>query len=617
MVQILGSLNTGSVISGENEILQTVFLRILDMGITASFLIAAVLGVRLVFRNMPVKFRFILWILAGIRLIFPYSIESAFSLVPVRTHLDTAVIHQGNLRMEEGIAVINGPVSQHVPQHELLAENSVNPPLALVIDICSKIWALGVIAMAVAMIYSWLRLRWRLATAVPQEVQLPAGFLAGKRKPVSETDVQGCSCVKIYRCAQTGSPFLFGLIHPKIYVPYTVSDKDIPYVVMHECVHRQRRDYLVKPAGYLLLSCYWFHPLVWIAFIWMCRDMEAACDEAVIHKIGMQCKKEYSRALLSCSIKKQRITACPLSFGEPDVKKRVKNVLAYKKPAALAIVSAAAVCMIIILCFMTQKEQSGQHMDKNQAIETIGSGKETEKISESKGQEIAAEMLEGEGASQSASYENGEVSKGEDIITEQPVGEADMHAVFIDDYFPNPHEEQSDLVMEADLDKDGNPEKIVMTSLGYNGGDGGYKLEVFRIKDGTEEKISLPDNYIEETGFPFEMEWTGREAVLTMPKGETILLTEQQILENSRRNDTEQFLKKQMDAGGLDLTYPSDAVSGFTVAEDAKDHKTVLIVKQYLMGYGGHADCFGYAVACLKLRPDNQWETDYLYMQKQ
>lgn len=617
MVQILGSLNTGSVISGENEILQTVFLRILDMGITASFLIAAVLGVRLVFRNMPVKFRFILWILAGIRLIFPYSVESAFSLVPVRTHLDTAVIHQGNLRMEEGIAVINGPVSQHVPQHELLAENSVNPPLALVIDICSKIWALGVIAMAVAMIYSWLRLRWRLATAVPQEVQLPAGFLAGKRKPVSETDVQGCSCVKIYRCAQTGSPFLFGLIHPKIYVPYTVSDKDIPYVVMHECVHRQRRDYLVKPAGYLLLSCYWFHPLVWIAFIWMCRDMEAACDEAVIHKLGMQCKKEYSRALLSCSIKKQRITACPLSFGEPDVKKRVKNVLAYKKPAALAIVSAAAVCMIIILCFMTQKEQSGQHMDKNQAIETIGSGKETEKISESKGQEIAAEMLAGEAASQSASYENGEVSKGEDIITEQPVGEADMHAVFIDDYFPNPHEEQSDLVMEADLDKDGNPEKIVMTSLGYNGGDGGYKLEVFRIKDGTEEKISLPDNYIEETGFPFEMEWTGREAVLTMPKGETILFTEQQILENSRRNDTEQFLKKQMDAGGLDLTYPSDAVSGFTVAEDAKDHKTVLIVKQYLMGYGGHADCFGYAVACLKLRPDNQWETDYLYMQKQ
>lgn len=590
MVQILGSLNTGSVISGENEILQTVFLRILDMGITASFLIAAVLGVRLLFRNMPVKFRFVLWILAGIRLVFPYSMESAFSLVPGRTHLDTAVIHPGNLRMEERIAVINGPVSQYVPQHELLAGNSANPPFALVIDICAGIWAMGVIVMAVAMIYSWLRLRWRLAAAVPQEVQLPAGFLAGKRKPVSETDVQGCSCVKIYRCAQTGSPFLFGLIHPKIYVPYTVSDKDIPYVVMHECVHRQRRDYLVKPAGYLLLSCYWFHPLVWIAFIWMCRDMEAACDEAVIQKLGMQCKKEYSRALLSCSIKMQRITACPLSFGEPDVKKRVKNVLAYKKPAALAIVSAAAVCMIIILCFMTQKEQSGQHMDKNQAIETIGSGKETEKISESKGQ---------------------------DIITEQPVEEADMHAAFIDDYFPNPHEEQSDLVMEADLDKDGNPEKIVMTSLGYNGGDGGYKLEVFRIKDGIEEKISLPDNYIEETGFPFEMEWTGREAVLTMPKGETILFKEQQILENSRRNDTEEYLKKQMDAGGLSLTYPSDAVSGFTVAEDAKDHKTVLIVKQYLMGYGGHADCFGYAVACLKLRPDNQWETDYLYMQKQ
>ncbi len=590
MVKILGSLNTGSVISGENEILQTVFLRILDMGITASFLIAAVLGVRLLFRNMPVKFRFVLWILAGIRLVFPYSMESAFSLVPGRTHLDTAVIHPGNLRMEEGIAVINGPVSQYVPQHELLAGNSANPPFALVIDICAGIWAMGVIVMAVAMIYSWLRLRWRLAAAVPQEVQLPAGFLAGKRKHVSETDVQGCPCVKIYRCAQTGSPFLFGLIHPKIYVPYTVSDKDIPYVVMHECVHRQRRDYLVKPAGYLLLSCYWFHPLVWIAFIWMCRDMEAACDEAVIQKLGMQCKKEYSRALLSCSIKMQRITACPLSFGEPDVKKRVKNVLAYKKPAALAIVSAAAVCMIMILCFMTQKEQSGQHMDKNQAIETIGSGKETEKISESKGQ---------------------------DIITEQPVEEADMHAVFIDDYFPNPHEEQSDLVMEADLDKDGNPEKIVMTSLRYNGGDGGYKLEVFRIKDGIEEKISLPDNYIEETGFPFEMEWTGREAVLTMPKGETILFTEQQILENSRRNDTEEYLKKQMDAGGLSLTYPSDAVSGFTVAEDAKDHKTVLIVKQYLMGYGGHADCFGYAVACLKLRPDNQWETDYLYMQKQ
>lgn len=562
----IAAVNLKEFLYGENEILESIFLGILDRAVSASYLIVAVILVRYLLRNSPKNFRFILWIMAGIRLLCPYSVESVLSLVPVRQHMDMAVMHMQEVQIDTGIPALSDTVSQYFQGQELPVTSGVNPPLAFIIFVCARIWFAGVIIMTGYLLCSWMILKRKLRTAVPYEININGNH------------------VKIYYSSQVDSPFLFGLFPPKIYMPFSVSEKDIFYVTAHESMHKKRRDYLIKPAGYLILACYWFHPLVWISYFLMCRDMEFACDEAVIRTLGAESRKAYSKALLSCSVGGNHIAACPTAFGEADVKERIKSVLNYKKPAIWGIASAAVLCTAVTVCFMTQKKEETNAVVHNESAVT------SENDSELMDQEEANIYLE-----------------------ETPMQEA-AGTTDIDSYFPEPHEEQEFLVMEADLDTDGYPEKIVMSNLGYNGGDGGYKIEVIRLKDGTENKIPLPDGYEEETGFPFYMKWSGKEANLSMPDKTGMYFSQTQILDiYQNHGDNQQMISVMNNTEGMHLEYASDAVSGFTVVEDAKDHRPVLVLKQYLMGYLGHADCFGYAVSFLKLHEDNTWETEYAF----
>ncbi|MDE7476894.1 MAG: M56 family metallopeptidase, partial [Lachnospiraceae bacterium] len=233
---------------------------------------------------------------------------------------------------------ITAPVSQPIQNVLIPSVEKRVTKTQMAVMVCSKVWPFGLICMLGYMLISWLRIKNRIKTSVPIHVSLD------------------CGTVKVYQSDLIESPFLFGIISPRIYIPSPIADKELPYVIIHEMTHKKKKDYLIKPIGFLLLSVYWFNPFVWIAYIMLCKDIELICDEQVIKKLGASCKKEYSQALLNSAVNRRMIAACPVAFGEVSVKERVKNVLNYKKPAFWVLVAAVLACIIVPVCFMTQKK---------------------------------------------------------------------------------------------------------------------------------------------------------------------------------------------------------------------------------------------------------------------
>ena len=146
---------------------------------------------------------------------------------------------------------------------------------------------------------------------------------------------------------------MLGIIKPKIYLPFQIDGQNLEHVVSHEQAHIQRRDHWWKPLGFLLLTIHWFNPLMWLAYVLLCRDIELACDEKVVRELGMEQRADYSQALLACSVNRRMIAACPLAFGEVGVKERVKSVLNYKKPAFWVMVVSVVACAVVAVCFLT------------------------------------------------------------------------------------------------------------------------------------------------------------------------------------------------------------------------------------------------------------------------
>ena len=157
----------------------------------------------------------------------------------------------------------------------------------------------------------------------------------------------------IFQSENVGSPFVLGIIKPRIYLPYNMDEQDLEHVVAHERAHIRRKDHLWKPLGFLLLTIHWFNPLMWLAYVLLCRDIELACDEKVIQELGNEQRANYSQALVACSVNRRMIAACPLAFGEVGVKERVKSVLNYKKPAFWVIVASVIACVVVAVCFLT------------------------------------------------------------------------------------------------------------------------------------------------------------------------------------------------------------------------------------------------------------------------
>lgn len=401
--------------------MEKLFLTVLNLSVTASYLVVAVIVARWLLRKTPKSIVCYLWLLVGIRLICPFSVESAFSLLPKQPAFDNRQIfwnsqnendtdgtnansfnaeamnpdnlfpdkidpdsseknslNQGNVNQdntnqdkENQDNMNQDNMNQDNANQDSMNQDSTNQDsmnqdtmnktgirqsnstqaitmfLPKIYRIASYFWIAGMLVMFVYFVVSWRRVQNKVRTAIPMD-------LAG---------------TKYYQCDNISSPFLFGIVKPRIYVPSHITKQELSYVLRHETAHRQRRDYMVKPISYLLLMVYWINPILWAAYILLCRDIELACDEQVVKEMGTDCKKAYSQALLTYSVSRSSIAACPVAFGEIGVKQRVKNILNYKKPTFWVFLAAAAAGIVITVCFMT-KPKMQDTTDKNIAENT-------------------------------------------------------------------------------------------------------------------------------------------------------------------------------------------------------------------------------------------------------
>ena len=316
--------------------MEAVFLKLLNMSISASWLILAVLLVRLVLKKAPKWIRCVLWGIVAVRLLCPVTLESALSLIPSAETIPEEILYAEEPAIRSGVAFLNSVVNPVLS--ESMAPNvgdSVNP-MQVITFAASVLWILGIVLLLFSALVSYIRLRRKVAVSM-------------------------CVADNIYICDYIDSPFILGIMWPRIYLPSTLDKSQVPYVISHERAHLKRRDHLWKPLGYGLLTMYWFNPLIWVAYVLLCRDIELACDEKVIRELGEMDKKSYSDALLECSVPRRMIVACPLAFGEVGVKERVKTVLNYKRPAFWIMIVAVVSCVAVAVCFLTNPKEKLLH----------------------------------------------------------------------------------------------------------------------------------------------------------------------------------------------------------------------------------------------------------------
>lgn len=308
------------------------FLKIINMSISASWLVLAVLLLRFVLKKAPKWVNVLLWGIVAVRLAFQFSIESALSLIPSAETIPPNIGMNTTPTINSGINAINNAVNPIISQSNTpMAGASVNP-LQITIGIFEYIWIFGMIALALYTAISYWRLHRKVDTAVRYKDN-------------------------IFQSENVKSPFVLGIIKPRIYLPFNMNGQDLEHVVAHEQAHIHRKDHWWKPLGFLLLTIHWFNPLMWLAYVLLCRDIELACDEKVIKELGNEQRADYMQALVACSVNRRMIAACPLAFGEVGVKERVKSVMNYKKPAFWVIIIAVIICVGVAACFLTNPKQ--------------------------------------------------------------------------------------------------------------------------------------------------------------------------------------------------------------------------------------------------------------------
>lgn len=317
-----------------------VFIKTLNMGIAASWLILAVVVLRVILKRAPKRFRLLLWAVVGLRLVLPVSIESALSLVPSTQTLPENVMYAAAPELNTGIAALNDAINPAFTAAFAPEPAASANPLQVLLPVASVIWLAGAAAMLLWALVSWLRLRRRVADAV---------LLEGN----------------VFESERVASPFVLGLIRPRIYLPFGLNEGAREQVLTHERAHIARGDHVIKPLGWLILAVYWYNPLVWLAYALFCRDIELACDERVIRRLPVSGRADYSQALLDLSRPHHGVGACPLAFGESAVKCRVKSVLTYKRPAFWLIMLAAVLCIGAAVCFLTDPKAEADDSVQN------------------------------------------------------------------------------------------------------------------------------------------------------------------------------------------------------------------------------------------------------------
>ena len=344
--------------------MRDIFLEVMSRSMAAGWLVLAVAVLRVALKRAPKAVTMLLWGMVALRLLCPVSIESRFSLIPEGQAAPWGVLAEERWNRNEGLSPGNGAgnASGEVQisgagngqagagsdlsgKGELSADGRYGAdgfdPWGEkwnIIDTLSVIWLFGGLAMGLYALLTYLRLRKLVGTAVVMQDN-------------------------IFQSERVASPFVLGLVRPKIYLPFRIEGKNLEHVVMHEQVHIRRKDHWWKPLGYALLSVYWFHPLMWLAYGLLSRDIELACDERTIRGLDDGQRADYSQALLDCSVSRRSICACPLAFGETGVKTRVKSVLHYRKPTFWIVGLAAVVCIVVAVCFLTNPARDSDRRD--------------------------------------------------------------------------------------------------------------------------------------------------------------------------------------------------------------------------------------------------------------
>ena len=304
------------------------FLEIVNRSIAASWIVIAVLILRFCLKKAPKWVNVLLWGIVAVRLIFPFSIESALSLIPSAETVSPSIMMEQTPSVQTGVPALDQVINPLIDHSLSPAPGASANPLQIWISVMAAVWLAGAAALLLYSAISCWRLRRRVCEAV---------ILRDN----------------IYQSENVCSPFVLGIIRPKIYLPYHMDKREIDHVIAHEQTHIRRRDHWWKPLGFLLLTVHWFNPLLWLGYILLCRDIELACDEKVIREMGSEQRADYTQALVSCSVSRRSIAACPLAFGEVGVKTRVKSVMNYKKPAFWIILASALICAAAAVCFLT------------------------------------------------------------------------------------------------------------------------------------------------------------------------------------------------------------------------------------------------------------------------
>ncbi|MBE6886753.1 MAG: hypothetical protein E7486_07385, partial [Ruminococcaceae bacterium] len=301
---------------------------VLNLSVNAGWMTLAVLVLRAVLMKSPKWIRVLLWGLVGLRLLFPFQIESVLSLLPSAEAVPPQILYDQTPTVHTGIGFLNSTINPILSQGMTPGPGDSVNPMQVATFVAANLWVLGMAGMLLSAAVSYLRLRRKVREAVP-----------------AEKNIRICDGIV--------TPFILGIFFPKIYLPSHLEGADRNYVIAHEEAHLSRKDHWWKPLGFLLLTVHWFNPLLWVAYSLLCRDIELACDERVIRTLGTECKKPYSLALVNCSVSRRSIAACPLAFGETGVKGRVKAILHYQKPAVWIILAGVVGCVVAAVCFFT------------------------------------------------------------------------------------------------------------------------------------------------------------------------------------------------------------------------------------------------------------------------
>ena len=308
--------------------MENLFLKLLNMSLSASWLVLAVLMLRLLLKKAPKWVRGVLWALVALRLVCPFSIESTLSLIPSAEPVPQEIVYAAHPRLNTGIPALNAataPVMESA--FAPTPEESANP-LQIWTFIGARLWLAGVSTMLLYALVSYLRLRRRVDVSIPLQND-------------------------IWLCDGIDAPFILGVFRPRVYMPSSLAEPQLSHVLAHERAHLARHDHWWKPLGFALLAVYWFNPALWLAYILLCKDIELACDERVYRDMAIAERADYSQTLLDQSRPGSGVAACPLAFGEVGVKERVKAALSYKKPAFWVLAVSAAACVVVAVCFLT------------------------------------------------------------------------------------------------------------------------------------------------------------------------------------------------------------------------------------------------------------------------